>query len=250
MNQYPEVLSVLVVAGGWVLAYFIRRWVVTAVPWINKSSARWGSRTASLISPAFGQVLEIAAFWGILMISLILALSLLGGGELSEWLNRLWSFVSHLLVAFGILAVGHVLGLLARNILSGLLRRTDLAALPRIIHGAIVFVALLVALGHLGLDVSFIRQVGLVIVTVFFAGLALAFALGSKSLVANLSAQGELSHYKIGDPLEVDGIEGTVVEIHRTGVVVSTTAGLARIPAAKFAESTVIVRRKESDDDG
>jgi hypothetical protein len=63
-----------------------------------------------------------------------------------------------------------------------------------------------------------------------------------------LAAGNELMNYKQGDRLRVDGIEGAIAEIHRTGVVLSTEEGLAWIPAKKFAEATVIVLQQEDDD--
>ena len=100
------------------------------------------------------------------------------------------------------------------------------------------------------LGILFKRRKLLILITVFFAGLSLAFAAGARSTVANLLARNELSHYRAGDRIRVDGIEGKVVEINRGGMVLSTAEGFARVPAAKFASETVIVLGSDTEEDG
>ena len=249
-SHFPEVLALLTFLLGAILAYLLRKAVKSGVPFINKLSLRWGSHSGSLLSPGFARFLQAIVFWGVLMGSVILGLLLLSGGETSTWLDGLWVIVAQILVALGILAAGHILGLLAQSLLSGLSDSSDLDAFSRLAYGVIVGIAIVTALKNLGLDVSFITQVLLVVITVFFAGLALAFALGARTLAANLSAQSDMRRFQPGDHLMVDGIEGTILEIHRTGAVLTTTEGMANVPAAKFAESTIIKLRREPEDDG
>ena len=250
LNQSPEVLALLVIIAGWVTATLVRRGVAAAVPRINLSSTRLGSRSEPVLSPQFARLLQQFVFFGILLASVILGFSLLGDGEVSIWIDSLWVFVSHLLIALGILAAGHILGLLARSLVNGLARDGGAVALSRIAYAVIAGIAVVMAISHMGLDTSFLTWFVLVIVFVVFAGLALAFSLGARVLVANLAAQGDMQVYKAGDRVRVDGIEGTVVEIHRTGLVLSTAEGLARVPAAKFAEMTVIVLHTDAENDG
>ena len=248
LNQSPEFLAVLFIVTAILLAFLVRKGLATLIPWVNRTSVRLGSKSDPMLSPEFSRLTTQIAFWGILLAGFVLAFSLLGDGEFSSWLERGWAFIARLLVALSILAAGHVLGSLTRGVLGGPSRKLEFNALPDMAYAAIAGAALLMALSHLGLDISFITQLVLVIVAVFFAGLALAFALGAKTLVANLAAGNELMNYKQGDRLRVDGIEGAIAEIHRTGVVLSTEEGLARIPAKKFAEATVIVLHQEEDD--
>jgi small-conductance mechanosensitive channel len=247
MNQYPEIVAVLFVAAAGVLAFLVRKGLASAIPWVNQLATRLGAKPRSMLSPEFSRWIQITAFWGIVLAGVVLGLSLLGNGELSLWLDRIWIFLARALVALGILAMGHVLGSLTRSLLAGLSRNLELAALSQVTYVVITATFLVIALSHLGLDISFITQLILVLVGVFFAGLALAFALGAKTLVANLAAGGELMHYKPGDHLRIDGIEGTVLEIHRTGAVLSTDEGLVRIPARIFSEMSVTILRKDED---
>lgn len=249
LGQYPEIVALALMAGGWILAYFSRRSVGAAIIWINEHSIRWSSRTRPVLSHVFGKALQQITYWGIITVFVILGLSQVGSGALSTWIDRLWALASHVLIAVLILAVAHILGSLARNLLSGLSGKVGLTALPRMAYGLVVGVGLITALSHLGLDVTFITQMLLIVVGIFFAGLALAFAIGARSLVANLAAQEELSHYKPGDRLVVEQIEGTVIEVNRTGLVLVTEQGTARVPASKLAETTILLISQDPGDE-
>ena len=243
MNHFPEIVAIVIVAGGWILARVARHAIVTGLPRINRVSARLNAQPGSMVTPAFVQMLQTLVFWGILLSSVIFGLMVLGSGELTIWLDGLLTFGVQLLVALGILALGHILGVLTRDLLRGLPATHDIGSLPRLAYVVIMAIAAVTALRQLGLALTFFTQILLVLITVLLAGLALAFALGSRTLVANLAAQGELQRYKPGDRIIIDGIEGTVLEIHRTGVVLSTEQGRASIPASKFAEMTVTMNR-------
>lgn len=246
----PELLAVLTLVAGLALALLLRKGVSTLGEWANRLALRSGSRSAHAVSPVFLQVLRFTVFWGILMAAVIRSLAYFGdqGGLIDE----LWSFVTRFLVALAIVAAGHVLGVLARNLAESLLRKRerDLATLPQIAYGLTLGVAVIMALAHLGLDVSLITAVALIAFATFLGAVGLAFALGARSLVANLTARSELERYRPGDRLRVDGTEGIVLEIDRMAIVLATEEGQARIPAARFAESTVLILRKAGEADG
>ena len=242
-NYFPEIAALALVLAGWILGRVARHGVVIGVPWINRIALRWGAQPRDLLTPSFAKGLQALVFWGILMTAVIFGLLLIGGGEMALWPQNLLGFTSQLLITLGILVVGHILGKLARSLVGGV---AEGKALPRAVYIVFILIASVTALRNLGLDLTFLTQILLVFITIFFAGLGLAFALGARTLVANLVAQGELQRYRPGDRLLIDGMEGTVHEVHRTGLILSTAKGLASIPAARFAEVIVIERHPES----
>lgn len=243
---FPEVLALLTLALGVVLAFALRKGVTVLVDWVNRVASRAGTRARPAITPAFLQVLKFTVFWGVVLAALTRSLTFFA--HRSSLLEDLWSLETRLLVALAIVAVGHVLGVVSRNLLGSLLRSKDLAALPQVAYVLIVGASVVMALAHLGLDVTLITQLALIFIATSLAALGLAFALGARTLVANLAAQSELARYRPGDRLRIDGTEGTVLEVDRTAIVLSTAEGLARIPAARFAESTVIMLNPVDDD--
>ncbi len=250
LGEHPEFIAILVVVAGWLVARLIRHAIGQLVPWLNRRAARLGPGRGALVSPGFQKVLQSVAFWGILLTALVAALYLLGGGGMSGWLDRLLTVVPQLLVALGIVAAGHLLGLLARSLLARYYSSPDRQALPVLAYAAIVGTAAITAVEHLGLEVSFLTRILLIVVGAFLAGLALAFAFGARALVANLAAQGEVQRYKPGDRLRIDGVEGSVVEVYRTGVLLSTPEGLVAVPASKFATGMVLELKQGVEEDG
>lgn len=249
MSYLPLVGALLLVVVGWVLGRIARQAVVTGVPWVNRMSLRRGARPGVLLTPAFARALQILVFWGILLTSVFVALQLIGGGGPGQWLDVLISISSQLLITLAILAIGHILGILARNLVSRLSDPSGQSVLPWVAYGFVISIAAMTALRNLGLDLTFITQILLAVFSIVLAGLGLAFALGARTLVENLVAQGELQRYRTGDRLLVNGIEGTVQEIHRTGLVLLTSKGLANIPAARFAKAVIIKPLPDSCED-
>jgi uncharacterized protein YacL len=114
-------------------------------------------------------------------------------------------------------------------------------------------VALLTAMGHLSINISFIANVIVILLATFMGGLALAFALGSKQLVANVLARRGMDRYRIGRHIRIDDIEGEIIEILDTAVVVENELGTTIIPASRFAETSVTLlsaSELQSADDG
>jgi small-conductance mechanosensitive channel len=246
LDLHPAVLAAITLLAGFALAWMLKRGAAIFVGWINRISA---GDAEPAVSAKFEQMLQQFVFWAILLITAVACLYLLGG-EQSNYLDALWTGVTRVLVAASIVAVGHVVGVLARHLANGLSQHLDMPVLPRLAYLLIIIVALVMALAHLGLDVSLITFGALVAGGVFLASIGLAFALGARTLVANLAAQSEMGRYRPGDRLRVDGVEGTVLEIDRTGLVLATPEGSSRIPAARFADSTVVLLQELQRDDG
>jgi hypothetical protein len=53
-------------------------------------------------------------------------------------------------------------------------------------------------------------------------------------------AHRELERFTVGERIRIDGEEGRIVEIHRTGIDIATSEGIASIPAARFASKSVL----------
>lgn len=240
VRDFPELLAVITLLAGWLVARLAERGMAVLIRLANRLTARLGSHSTALISARMDRTLQQFAFWGLLLLTFALALRLLGVAQISEWLDRLLAFVPRLLVGLAIIALGHILGLLSRSLLTQIDTRQTLGQLPQLAYLTVLVIALVTAFAHVGLDVSLISQLTLLLLGIFLGGLALAFALGARQLVANLAAQAETHRYQPGDRVRIGAIEGTVVEIYRTGITLATADGLASIPAARFAASPVI----------
>ena len=146
---------------------------------------------------------------------------------------------SQLILAALIILAGYVLGLISRSAVAGATGSRPDQLLPRLSQLLIMTAALLTGLGHLSINISFVANVIVILLATLLGGLALAFALGSKQLVANVLARRGMDRYRIGRHIRIDDIEGEIIEILDTAVVVETETGITIIPASRFAETSV-----------
>ena len=71
--------------------------------------------------------------------------------------------------------------------------------------------------------------------------IALAFSLGAKTTVENLLAAQAIGRtYHEGDRIRIGDIEGRILRITRTGLIVETESGQTLIPARRFHEDISI----------
>lgn len=244
-----ELLALGILIAGFVAARLASLGVGRGLSALDERMSRITTTDSIALSPRLITASRALVFWLVLIFAVAIALNLLGVGGISAALNAVIDFIPQALVAFAIVAAGHLLGLLSRNLVTQLNDDILVDSLgPRLLHGAFIAIAVVMGLQHIDVDITFITQLLLVLVAAIGGGLMLAFALGSRGHVANVIARRELDRYSIGERIRVDGVEGRIVEIYRTGIDISTDEGVISIPAALFAETSVLrVRRDVSD---
>jgi small-conductance mechanosensitive channel len=137
----------------------------------------------------------------------------------------------------------------ARHIVSSAAGSANVASserLGRVTEMALLLGTALVAIEQLGIDISFLKATLLILLGGLLAGAALAFGIGGRDLVANiLSAHYVHRLYQVGQVVRVDGVEGRIVRITETSVILECAEGDVAIPARTFSDSrsTLIVRR-------
>ena len=250
LSPYAELIAIAVLVLGFVVARLMSLALGSLLAALDRRAARIATTETSVVSPGLIRLSRALVFWVFLILAVSVSLRLLGVGGIATSLNAVIAFVPQVLIGFAIVVAGHLLGLVARHLLSQL--SDDLSADsigPRLLHGAIVTVAIVMGLQHIAIDISFVTQLLLILVAVLAGGLMLTFALGARQHVANLLARNELAQLAVGERIRVGELEGAVVDIYSTGVNIATDEGIASIPAARLAEVGVL-HKAESDDDG
>jgi hypothetical protein len=241
INTYPELTAAVVLALGFVLGKLAETAVRHVLVVADRLVARYGTRQHALFSPLFQRVFGLFTYGTVLIIAVIIAVRLLNIEQLSTWLDAALAYAPRFVVGLFIVGIGNVVGALLRNLTAGLMSDGNANALgPRLVQIGVVTVAVITGLEQLGIDISFITQLALILLTALLGGLSLAFALGARGYVANLMAQPELARYATGERLRIDDDEGVIVEIHRTGLTLATDEGLVAIPAARLAGGRVV----------
>jgi len=241
LARYPEIVALLIVVAAVIGARLAQRLALLLLGGLNRLLARFGGGDSRLVSARMEKAAGVALFWAVLLVGAALALRVLGSGQLTTWLDAALTFVPRLVLAGAIVLLGHVAGLLLRNLLLSAGEPDEVRVLlARLLYAALFLIAVVTALEQLGLGVSFLAQIALVLLALFGGGLVLAFALGARQLVANLTARSDFERYALGDRVRVGEHEGLIIEKHRTGVVLSTPDGQVAVPGALFSRLPVL----------
>lgn len=250
LNTYPEISAIIVLILGFALAKLAQRQTGRALSLLTRVAARYSTSEASVLSPALTQISQSAMYWIVVLFTVVLALRLLGIGQLSNWLDDVLAYIPNLLVGLAIIGIGNVIAAFARYLVSQLSEQVDESSIgPRMVQAAVLVVAILMGLQQMKIDIGFLTQLVLVVTFIVGGGLSLAFALGSRQYVANLVARTEVARYSVGDRILVDQVQGVIVEITRGGVTLDTADGLVSIPGSRFLEANVTQLKDTPDDD-
>jgi small-conductance mechanosensitive channel len=240
----PNLIGALfLLAAGWLLARVlrasVRRIAGSVVVHVGRISG-----TADLQRPgthtAVVEALASGVYWLVLLVFFLAAVHLLELPFLRSIAAATGAYLPHVIAAAFVVLVGYVAGGLARGAIARSSRASGVAygeLLGRIVQTAVVIVALIVAVDELGIDNTFLVVSSAIVLAATLGGAAVAFGLGARTSVHNLLA----SHYvqrnfRPGHVVRINGIEGRILEIGETSVVIETVEGRVHIPARLFSE--------------
>lgn len=257
-ERVPDLLlAVLLLLLGWLLARLVRSAIRGLGHRVNRGLERVlrAERASRLhVSPTLLRLIGTAAFWIILLLFVSFATDLAGLHGVSEWLRSVLRYMPTLLFGLTIIVAGHLIGLLVRDLLlealaSAHVEQRELVA--RLGQTATFLTAVIIGVHQVGLDISFVTLVIAVALAVVLIGFSLAFGLGARGLVANLIGTHYLRRqFQPGARVRLGDVEGEVLEITPTSVVLETDEGRAHIPSRLFGEQvSVLVTRERADDE-
>ena len=242
--------AALLVLAGWLLALVGRRW---ARALSERLLVRLGTSTSAIgkaveSSAARGVTPRVIAgfvYWLIFLGFLAAAVEVLGLPVMTDLLGRLAAYAPNILAAI-LIALGGLIT--ARVVRSAALRALEASGIAQalgiatIAEGLVVVLASVIALEQLGVNGRVLELMVAVTVGSGLAAVALSFGLGARSLVANLVAAHFVGRLvQVGQSLSINDVEGTVIELTPTAVVVKTAKGRVVVPAQHFQESCSVI---------
>lgn len=254
----PQLLgAVLVLLAGWFIAQLLRlstRKLIRGLDALWSSGA--GEDSAAQLRSKRTQAIIAGnlVFWITLIFSIAIAANMAGWEMLSGWMDGIVVYLPNLVSGLLIILGGFLLSNIVRKGVTGAADSAGMAqgnVLARIAQVVVIFTTLLIGIEQIGINVDFLTNVLIVIIGVLLAGAALAFGLGARGLIANvIGAQYLRKHCRIGEQMRLGDIEGSIVEITQTCVVLDTEYGRAVIPAKLFQEqvSSFQSRTEEHDE--
>jgi len=246
LRNNPEIVAVAIAIAGFVAASFLarltERWLLAVENYLRH---RGPTRLEYLDLRVLRQALRGVAYYGTLVVFLLAALQTLSISVIRVWLEAALQYIPQLILGGLIILSGYLLGVVARSLVAGVMGVSSEHLVPRLLQLLVVTAAVLTGLAQTEIDISFISDIIVLLVGFFFGGLSLAFALGSRQLVANLLARRAVERYRIGDRVRINGTEGRIIEILGTNVVLENTQGIVTVPSARFADSEVLLLRED-----
>ena len=254
----PDILGALIMLLiGWLLARFLRMVTTRLTRTLNTLLAGRFHGTSfefARISPATQQLLGAIVFWATMLVFVAVAVRLIGFTGVASWLERLVVYLPSLFAGGLIIICGVIIGSATRKLITHTAAAADIPQpqlLGQVSQASFIVVGLVIGLGQIGVDVTFLIMLFGIVLAAVLAAFSLAFGLGARPLVENLIAMRHLKQLiKPGQQVSCGSLEGRVLEFTATGVLLEASNGRTLLPA-KFCmeQSLSIISIEVSDDD-
>lgn len=245
----PNLVGALIVLLiGWLLAWLVQRVVRRLLARLGfdrlaeRSGVADALARAGIRRPA-SHLVARAIYWLLLLAFLMIAVESLGLSTAATALRALVAYLPRVLGAAIVLVGGALLGQFLGKGTQALAAGSGVefhAALGRAMQYIVLAVAAILAVDQLGLNTTLLNNVLGNLLTVAGAGLALAFALGSREAVRNLLAGFYAKDlFEIGQTVEVNGYRGTLEAIGPLKAVITTEEGSVTVPNSIMTDRCV-----------
>lgn len=217
-DQFRYIVAAAIIVLGLVAGYLLGRVNHRLLTRLGVGDAVEGTsieRTARNFETSSVSILSRMTSWVVYIVAIVLALDF--ASVVSTRLLGIWiaSFLPRIVLAALALVVGIVAGDKAELLVSERLRGVkvpEIAIVPRVVKVSIVFVALLVALGQIGVATGALLLLfaAYTIALIAFSAVALRFLLPSAAAGVYLLLN---EPYSIGDEVSITDREGIVQEV-------------------------------------
>lgn len=235
--------AVALLIAGFIVAHLLRilsKKLVRGLDSLFQRAARIDGARQEELKGSYAVIISKIVFWTVMIFFVAATANMLGWQLLSGWMNSVIVYLPNLITGVLIILAGFLLGSGARTGVVGVARSAGVEQgqmLARVVQVVILSTAIVIGIEQIGIDAHFLSDALVVILGVLLAGGALAFGIGSKTLIANIiGAQYFRKHCSVGEQLRMGDVEGSVVEVTQTCIVVETPSGRTVIPAKYFQE--------------
>jgi small-conductance mechanosensitive channel len=249
LQQVAAYLPNLAAAAGLVLLGWAVAWLARAIvskiltgglALLTRQRALGRAVERSRIGPGFISALAQVTYWLILALFIAAAVERLDLPIAASLVSTLVAFLPHVLVGILIIFAGVIGGQVAYAAVqraagaAGIAQATLLARAAQV---TIIFFGIVTAADQLGIQSTLLTVVVATAVGAVLGGATLAFGLGSGAEVSNIVAIFYvLKTYRVGQVVRIGGIEGEIVGITQTGVLISAPEGRVLVPGRRFTD--------------
>lgn len=236
--------------AGWILARLLRAWSVRLISGLDRlirghRMEGW-LRRIGLERPA-SDVVGGVVFWVVFLLFFTAATETLGLPVVATWLGGVSTYLPRILVAILILFAGLLAANFARDAVTTAASAAGIgygALLGRIVYLVILLIAAVTGVDQIGIESRFLTATITIVIGAVISGIALAFGLGARTAVTNIIAAHYLRQtYRVGHIVKIGDVQGKIVEITNTAVILESTDGQVLVPAKAFSETASVLRR-------
>ncbi|MGB5172159.1 MAG: mechanosensitive ion channel domain-containing protein [Eudoraea sp.] len=247
LELIPNILISIVVLGiGYLIGRFVKYAVTKFISYLGQLAAR---RFKTINFSQAGSFIGTAFFWLIIFSSILLITDILGLTVLTNWFESIIQYLPNFLAAILIIFAAIIVGNLISDLIESLSHRFGIeysATLGRIAQVLLLFVAIIIAMDQIGIEISFLINLIDIILAALLFGAALAFGLGARTSISNiLGAFYVRKSYKEGDVVQIGEVKGRIIKIDTTSVVLDSEKGQVIIPAKEFNENKSFLITKD-----
>jgi len=249
LEHLPEVLGAIVLLlVGWGVAQLFRYTTKKIAEKTVLRLARTRPMDTRIQQPlSYSAAPTIASrivFWVVLLFFVLAASEVLELELISALLSGITAYIPRLLAGLLILFLGLWFAEVTRAVLSRASKNIGIeqSDVPgRLGQVLVLLVVFSVAAGQIGIDNTLLVALVAIFFGVMLGAIALAFSFGAKTMIANLlAAQSIVQTYNTGDTIRIGDVEGKILRITRTSLILETQQGQTLIPAKRFSEQASV----------
>ena len=186
-------------------------------------------------------------YWLVVLLFVSAVAGILGLPGAGDWFRAAISYLPRLFGGAVILLIGYVLASFLRDLIEA---REDTVSDVRLLGRAgflvINAVAVVVAVDQIGIHVSLVQNIIVIAVAASCGGAALAFGLGAGGSVDNIiAAHYARKTYQVGQRVRIGDMQGEILEMTPTAVIIDIGSGRAQVPAKLFGAQVSILLTDE-----
>ena len=118
--------------------------------------------------------------------------------------------------------------------------------LGRLAQVVVVMIAVVTGIDQVGVESRFLIAALTIVIAAVIGGAALAFGLGARTAVSNIIGAHYLRQtYRVGQTVRIGSVEGSIVAMTTTAVILETGGGRVLVPAKEFSEGVSVLVRSE-----
>jgi small-conductance mechanosensitive channel len=246
----PALLGALgLLLAGWAVAWLARlmmaRLLGTALGLASRSFLAGRAIARGPSGAAFVTTASTVVYWLVLALFVAAAVEQLELRIAASLVSSVAAFLPRVLLAVAIVFAAMLAGQFAGGTIAAAAARAGLvqaALLGRATQAVIVFLGIITAADQIGIQSTLLTVVTATVMGVTLGGATLAFGLGSGLAVSNIVAIFYLMKtYRVGQLVRIGSVEGEILEITQTGVVIAAPEGRVLVPGRRFSEEASVL---------